>query len=142
VPTVTHVVGKVSEGWCVACSTIAPVKVSAGEQCFRCRRIIDDTRLAGELIDNNGFVAKFRAPGCMAKYLAAHPNERGAVYVTDYASGRMVPPESALYVPVLVNRDTGERDYQAYRQRSDADAAAYQRGTRPVSWTSVMTASR
>jgi hypothetical protein len=123
-----------------ACSSIAPVKVNAGEQCFRCRRIIDDARLAGELIDRNGFVAKFRAPGCMAKYLATHPDERGAVYVTDYTSGRMVPPESALFVPVLLNRNTGERDYQAYRERADADAAASE--AQPVTWAAVMTVSR
>jgi hypothetical protein len=99
-------------------------------------------RLAGELIDRNGFVAKFRAPGGMAKYLAAHPDEQGALYVTDYTSGRMLPPDSALFVPVLVNRDTGEREYQAYRQRPDADGAAFEAHTLPVSWTTVMTASR
>ncbi len=126
----------------LSCSSIAPVKVNAGEQCFRCRRIITETRLAGELIDRNGFVSKFRAPGCMAKYLAGHPDETGAVYVTDYATGRMLGPEAAMFVPVLVNRHTGERDYQAYREQAAAEAAALEAGTQPVSWASVMTASR
>ena len=54
-----------------SCTTVAPVRVSAGEQCFRCRRTIVDARLAGETIDSSGFVSKFRAPGCMATYLVA-----------------------------------------------------------------------
>lgn len=49
-----------------ACSSIARVRVNAGDQCFRCRRAILETRRAAEVIDRNGFVAKFRAPLCMA----------------------------------------------------------------------------
>lgn len=124
-----------------SCSTFAPVKVSAGDQCFRCRRIILDTRLAGEVINPNGFVSKFRAPGCMAKYLAAHPQETGAVYVTDYSTGKMINPESALFVPVLVNRDTGERDYRAYREQAEADAVAFEAHTLPYEWSAVMKAA-
>ena len=56
-----------------------------------------DTRFAGETIEPNGFVSKFRGPGCMATYLVAHPDERGAVFVTDYTSGKMVSPDAALF---------------------------------------------
>src|SRR5689334_21067722 len=96
-----------------SCSAMAPVKVNAGDQCFRCRRSIIDERLAAETIDANGFVSKFRAPGCMAKYLVAHPNETGIVFVTDYVTGRMISPDAAFFVPVLLDRNTGEREYRA-----------------------------
>ena len=125
-----------------SCSTIAPVKVTAGDQCFQCRRIIQDERLAGEVVGGGGFVAKFRAPGCMAKYLAAHPEENGTVFVTDYASGRMVRPDAAFFVPVLLDRNTGERDYRAYRDRAAADAAATEAQSAPVDWRTVIEKAR
>jgi len=121
-----------------SCSSITPVKVNAGEQCFRCRRAILDERLAGETIDRNGFVSKFRAPGCMAKYLAAHPNETGTVFVTDYATGKMISPEQAFFVPVVLDRNTGERDYRAYRLDAAAGAAAAREGTVAVTWKTVL----
>jgi hypothetical protein len=86
-----------------SCSSIAPVKVNAGDQCFRCRRTITDGRLAGETIDSSGFVSKVRAPGCMAKYLVQHPEETGVVFVTDYTTGKMIGPERALFVPVVLD---------------------------------------
>jgi hypothetical protein len=121
-----------------SCSSITPVKVNAGEQCFRCRRAIVDERLAGETIDRNGFVSKLRAPGCMAKYLAAHPDETGTVFVTDYATGRMISPEQALFVPFVLDRNTGERDYRAYRLGADAGAAAAREGTAAITWKAVL----
>ena len=124
----------------VSCSSIAPVKVIAGDQCFQCRRNIADVRLAGEIVGSSGLVSKFRAPGCMAKYLAAHPCEDGAVYVTDYTSGTMMSPKAALFVRVVLNRDTGERDYRAYRGQAEADAAALETHTVPFLWDAVLAA--
>ena len=126
----------------VSCTSVAPVRVSAGDQCFRCRRTIMDTRFAGETIEPNGFVSKFRAPGCMAKYLVAHPDERGAVFVTDYTSGKMVSPDAALFVPVLIDPATGEREYRAYQQKADADGAAVREHTIPVAWSVVLEKAR
>ena len=71
-----------------SCTSVAPVKVSAGDQCFRCRRTISDERVASEIISAN-FVSKFRAPGCMAKYLVDHPGDGGTVFVTDYTTGKI-----------------------------------------------------
>jgi len=44
-----------------SCRAMAPVKVNAGGQCFRCRRSILDERLAAETIDANGFASKFHS---------------------------------------------------------------------------------
>jgi len=132
------VLAVVASATLMSCTSVAPMKVNAGDQCFRCRRTIQEARLAGETIDNNGFVSKFRTPGCMATYLASHPDEKSTIYVTDYTTGKMVRPESAWFVPVLVNRDTGERDYRAYRQEADAIAAARDAHEAPVPWNTVM----
>lgn len=119
-------------------SAVHPVAVQAGDQCFRCRRPIVERAMAAELMDGNRLASKFRAPGCLAKYLADHPDETGMTFVTDYATGKWIRPEQAHFVPVVVNRDTGESDYRAFINRADADAAALERHTTPVDWQTAM----
>jgi hypothetical protein len=125
----------------LSCSSVAPVKVVTGEQCFRCRRPIVNERFASETIAGDSrsrFVSKFRGPGCMAKYLVAHPDEKPVVYVTDYASGRMIEPDAAFFVSELVDRNTGETEYRAYRLQADARTAAAELRTTPVTWGAVL----
>jgi hypothetical protein len=124
----------------MSCTSVAPVKINAGDQCFRCGRTIDDTRVAGERII--GFVEKFRAPGCMAKYVVAHPDETGPIFVADYASGKMVKVTEALFVPIVTNVMTGESDYRAYVLKAEADAAAVELHTSPVTWQTVLDRAR
>ncbi len=123
-----------------SCTSVAPVKINAGDQCFRCARTIDDTRVAGERII--GFVEKFRAPGCMAKYVVAHPDETGPIFVTDYTSGKMVKPTEAFFVPIVTNAMTGESDYRAYSRKAEAAAAADELHTVPVTWQTVLDRAR
>jgi len=126
----------------ISCTaTIAPVKINAGDQCFRCRRIIADTRLATEQIQG-GLTSKYRAPGCMAKYLVAHPDEGGTLFVTDYSTGKMIPPAEAIFVPIVLDRNTGEFDYQAYKSSADASAAARELATTVVDWQTVLDRAR
>ena len=124
----------------VGCTSIRPVRINAGEQCFSCRRTIADVHLATERI--TGFVEKFRAPGCMAKYIVAHPDETGPVFVTDYATGSMVDPDEAFFVPVTLDAVTGESDYRAYTLKADADRAAVELHTVPVDWQTVLDRAR
>lgn len=123
-----------------ACSSIAPVAINAGDVCYRCRRVITDTRLAAEGIDGT-LVSKFRTSGCIAKYLAEHPNDKSAIFVTDYTSGKMVPAQGAFYVPTM-NRDNGEKDYIAFGTRAAADAEAYSRKVQSVNWATVLDRAR
>jgi hypothetical protein len=127
----------------LSCS-VAPVKVVTGDQCFRCRRPILNERLAAETISGEGarFVAKFRGPGCMAKYLVEHPDAKAVVYVTDYASGRMIPPAGAFYVSQIVERNTGEIEYRAYGHQADAQSAAAELNSAPLSWNEVLDKAR
>ena len=122
----------------LSCSSVHAVAIHAGDQCFRCRRPIVEIAAAAELLDGNRFASKFRAPGCLAKYLAAHPEETGTTFVSDYATGKWIRPERARFVPVLLNRDTGEWDYRAFFNRADADAAAMEFRTVPIEWSAVM----
>ena len=126
----------------LSCSSVRPVAIHAGDQCFRCRRPVIERAMAAELMDGNRFASKFRAPGCMAKYLVDHPEETGTTFVTDYVTGKWIRPERALFVPVLLNRDTGESDYRAFVNRADADATAFELHTAPIDWTNVMARAR
>ena len=126
----------------LSCSSVAPLKVTAGEQCFRCRRSIVNERMATETIDTNRFVSKFRGPGCMAKYLVAHPDQTPTIFVTDYTTGRMISPQRAFYVPELVDRNTGETEYRAYRLREHADAFAAEAHAMAIGWDGVLENAR
>jgi hypothetical protein len=122
----------------MACSSVAPMKIAAGDQCFRCRRYISETRVATEAIDANQFVSKFRGPGCMAKYLVNHPDEKSTLYVTDFSTGKMMTPNAGFYVREVVDRNTNETDYRAYRVKAEADAYAAQVDTTPIGWDAVL----
>ena len=126
----------------LSCSSVRPVAINAGDQCFRCRRLIVERAMAAELMDGNRFASKFRAPGCMAKYLIDHPGETGTTFVTDYATGKWLRPEQALFVPILLNRDTGEWDYHAFLHQADADAAADESHAAPIDWNTVLQKAR
>jgi hypothetical protein len=98
--------------------------------------------MATELMDGNRLATKFRGPGCMAKYLVAHPDETGTTFVTDYATGKWIRPQRALFVPVVTNRDTGESDYRAFFNKADADAAAAAVHAVPIDWAAVLERAR
>jgi hypothetical protein len=119
-----------------ACSSIAPVPIRNGEVCFRCRRVIVDSRLAAQTI-SGGLVSNFRTSGCLAKYLADHKDDKSALFVSDYATGKLIPADLAYFVPT-VDRDTGEKDYMAFSSRSAADAEAFSRKASWVRWNAVI----
>jgi hypothetical protein len=115
----------------------APVKITEGDQCFRCRRTIADARMAAEILQ--GQVAlKFRTSGCLATYLADHPSETGAIFVTDFTTGTLIAPSRAVFVSVIVDTRTNERDFRAYQSLAEAEAAAVPQKTMPVGWDQVL----
>ena len=124
----------------VSCTSIRPVTITAGEQCFRCRRTIADARLAAEQI--TGFVEKFRTPGCLAKYVVNNPVDKGPIFATYYTTGTMMDANAAFFVPIVVDDYTGERDYRAYALKADADAAAAELKATPIGWTAVLDKAR
>ena len=74
--------------------------------------------------------------------MSRHPDESATLFVTDYSTGKMVSPDRAVFVPVVVDRNTGERDYIAYLKTADADAAAQEAHTQTVSWDIVLERAR
>jgi hypothetical protein len=78
----------------------------------------------------------------MAKYLAAHPDERSTGFVTDFTTGKMIAPQAAYYVPEVVDASTRETDYRAYRVKAEADAFAAQSHATAVAWDAVLDKAR
>lgn len=125
------------------CTSVQPLKIEAGERCFRCGRTIEDTRLAGEIIDERGHALKFRTAGCMAKYLAADPDHdwRG-IWVTDYGTGKFVKASNATFARITVNRNTNERDYAAFASADGAAAKAQEENSATTDWNAIVQAAQ
>jgi len=121
-----------------ACSSVTPVEIRAGDVCHGCGRAIANVKLAAEAVDSAGLPLKFRTVGCMAKYLTQHPNPVRGVFVTDYATGRFVRAQNAVFVRAAINEETRELDYYAFTEVRRAVEFGRDRLTSPVDWFAIM----
>jgi hypothetical protein len=128
-----------------ACASVQPAKVELGDRCLRCRRPIQDLRLAGEIVDTMRAPFPFRTAGCLAKYVKANSGlQYTAIFVTDFKTGKMMAASDAWFVPTNITALDGkavEADYYAFRTRSDAqefkaDSASFMR------WNEVVAAAQ
>ncbi len=124
------------------CSSLRPVAIQAGATCYRCRRPIEQIRLAGEMVDQNKHAFTFRTAGCMAKYLIEHAEDPAGVFVTDNATGKLIKAQTALFVKATIDPKTNERDFVAFGNVTTAVSFATQNFTTPVDWMSVMAQTR
>jgi hypothetical protein len=108
----------------LACVSVQPAKIEAGDRCLRCRRPIQDLRLAGEVIDTMRAPFPFRTAGCLAKYVKANSGTQfAAIFVTDYKTGKMIQANDAWFTPVslpVAESHAVESDYYAFRTQSEA----------------------
>jgi hypothetical protein len=119
------------------------VKLQSGDSCYRCHRVIQDTKLAAEVMDQGDRVVTsypFRTAGCMAKYLKTNQaGKSSTLYVTDYRTGHMLEAGSAWFVPTTLTSADGkksEADFIAFG--SQADAAAFGKNLTPRRWAEVL----
>jgi copper chaperone NosL len=124
-----------------ACSSVKTVPIYAGDTCFRCRRVIEDPKIAAEMVDSGGRAFKFRTVGCVAKYLTDHPSEvaTSKIFVTDYHSGRFISSKVAIFVPTTIGEGNArERDYAAFSAASEARKLADDQLSQPTDWAGVL----
>jgi hypothetical protein len=125
------------------CSSPPPAPIAVGDLCTRCSRTIRLTRLAGEFVDSEGRAFKFRTAECMAKYLAEKKPDAKVVYVTDYATGRLVKAHAVTFVPsMIVDGKDRSIEYVAYYNNQAARAAAEREKTAPVEWDKLLETAR
>jgi hypothetical protein len=136
--------------WTVFASTVflgiscrrSPEPIGEGEICHRCRRVITDIHLAGEILTPD-IPLKYKAPLCMARFVVSNKlSDRARVLVTDAPTHALIPAEQAYYVPIFADEFTREAEYRAYRSRSVAEAEAESLGVQAVRWDSVLAHAR
>jgi hypothetical protein len=121
-----------------ACTSVQPVSIARGDQCARCRRTIENTDYAAEIVATSMFALKFRTPGCLAQYLNETSETPLEVFVTDFASKKLIRAELATFVPVVIDERTMEKDFAAFRQSGQARMHAQKMDAdRTLTWDEV-----
>jgi hypothetical protein len=121
------------------CSSLKPVPIAAGDVCFNCRRVINEPAMAAEMVEKSGLAFKFRTVGCMARYLKAHPEAQGVLYVTDNSTKRLIKASTAAFVPtVIVEGYKKTPDYIAFGTDKEAREAAAREKSEPRDWKAVL----
>lgn len=128
------------------CAAPKAVEVRTGEACWRCRRPIQNTALAGEFVttDGRGFASKFRTPHCMATWIAQQKEApEGVYYVMNYATRKWIRADRAVFVRTVVNDRTNERDFMAFETADEATPDLVgAKAEAPVKWEAVLAMGR
>lgn len=125
----------------VGACAVSPVPVAVGDVCHNCGQAITEPRLAAEAIARDGTVMKFKGVTCLAEYMAKHRAPMSGVFVTDYASGRFIRPETAMYVRAVVDPESRRMEYFAFRDVKDAVAFGEEHSVKPIDWPRVVQAA-
>lgn len=96
---------------------------------------MNGTRLAASPVNRPTRRISGRRSPC--GYLVDHPAEKNVIFVSDFATGKMILAEHASFVPTI-NRDNGERDFVAFKDRATASTEAAALQTSPMTWPDVL----
>ncbi len=122
----------------VGCSSVTPVAIRAGDVCESCRRPIENVKIASEIVPPAGQLPlKFRTVSCMARYLHEHGDTPGEVFVTDYATSRLIQARSAVFVKSEIDPDTKELDYYAFGDVRAAVEFGKKNGATATDWPGI-----
>ena len=125
----------------LACSSLQPLPIRTGETCYGCRQVISETKIATEMIDNQGHASKFDTVECLARYVIDHPGESiNGVFVTDYKTGRMFNATQAHFVKGSVMPGGMKKNYVAFRASDDAAVFAKDQNSTTLDWKAVLDA--
>jgi hypothetical protein len=120
------------------CSSVSPVAVRTGDICEGCKRPILNVKIAAEIVPPNGMALKFRTVSCMVRYLGRYPDGATTPFVTDYQSGRLIRPQSAVFVRSEIDDNTKELDYYAFSDVPSAVAFGKKSGGSATDWPSIL----
>jgi nitrous oxide reductase accessory protein NosL len=122
----------------VGCSSATPVSIRVGDVCESCRRPIQNLKVAAEIVAPAGRLPlKFRTVSCMARYLKEHGDTQGEVFVTDYATDRLIQARSAVFVKSEIDPDTKELDYFAFGDVRKAVEFGKKSGGSATDWPAI-----
>ena len=84
----------------VACERAPRPLIAGTDACDFCRMTVSDTRFGGEIESKTGRIHTFDSVECLASFYvdaSARGDIRGA-WVTDFASGKFLPADSAVFI--------------------------------------------
>jgi hypothetical protein len=122
----------------VACSSVKPVAIRAGDLGTASRQPIRNVKVAAEIVPPGRRPAlEFRTVSSMARYLYAHGDTPGTLFVTDYPTGRLIPVETATFVKGPVDGNSKDLDYYAFENVNAAAAFGEKNGEAATDWPSI-----
>ncbi|MGE0040723.1 MAG: nitrous oxide reductase accessory protein NosL [Vicinamibacterales bacterium] len=125
------------------CAAPRPTDVVRGEACWRCRRPINNVRLATEFVADSGIGSKFRSVHCLSTWIAQQAAVPGGrFYVTDYGTGEWIRADQATYVNIVVDTNTMARDFVAFAVPSAAAELARVEHAQTLDWNAVLEVGR
>jgi copper chaperone NosL len=121
-----------------ACQRVPRPLVAGADACDYCRMTVSDTRFGGEIESHTGKLQTFDAVECLASFYldASSRGEVRRAWASDFASGRLVPVDSAVFLEGgSVNSPMGQ-GLAAFAPEFDGTLHRY--GGRQVRWPDVL----
>lgn len=120
---------------------LEPAALSPEDMCTECKMAISEKQFAAQFLTQDGDAVKFDDLGCLAQYLATHSqqgNHIAAFFVADYETRQWLPATSAFYVYSTKFQTPMQGGFAAFRERSQAEAAAQAKQGRLRTWEEVL----
>jgi len=128
--------------WLEGCGKpkIEPVEIAAEDMCVFCKMAISEKQYAAEFLNQDGDAFKFDDIGCMAGYVAEKKvrDSVAAFYVVDFHSKRWLKSEEGVFVFSLNFHTPMGGGMVAFKDRSQAEAAAAANQGRLISFADAL----
>lgn len=123
----------------VSCQRAPRPLIAGTDACDFCRMTVSDTRFGAEIESKTGRIHTFDSLECLASFYvdaSARGDVRGA-WVTDFASGKFLPADSAVYiVDGRVSSPMGRSLIALAPGTPDKERGTY--GGRVISWAELL----
>ena len=119
----------------VTACTKGPEPIRWGsDMCDQCRMILSDKRFGAELVAQR--VYKFDGIDELARFQSAHPETKGAAYVTDGETGNLVPAQQAVFIDAPDLKAPMGGHIISFAQRPEAQQFVARHQLHEVRWLS------
>ena len=124
----------------VACRQ-GPRPLATTDACDYCRMSVSDTRFGGEIQTEAGRLQTFDAIECLASFYidASTRGDVRGVWVADYASSRLIPADSAVFLRGSRLRSPMGRSLVAFAHSADIAALVAEHSGNVLRWGDVVT---
>ena len=121
-------------------SDLGPVDLRPEDICANCKMAISERAFAAEILNREEIAIKFDDIGCLVHYISNRTkmDEISAWFVTDYPSKTWIDATKASYIRSNTIRTPMGSGIVAYREKSQAKAAAAQAGLQVQAFSEIL----